>query len=73
MLDKANVPHANLHSLRHTFATRGLENGIELKVMQELLGHSTITMTADIYSHVLPEKKREAINKLQSIFDAASK
>lgn len=72
IVEKAGLKKVNIHALRHTFATRGLENGIELKVMQELLGHSTITMTADIYSHVLPEKKREAINKLQKVFDAAS-
>ncbi len=65
---EADIPHVNLHALRHTFATRGLENGIELKVMQELLGHSTITMTADVYSHVLPEKKIEAIKKLKGVF-----
>ena len=46
-----------LHSLRHTFATRGFEKGIPLKVMQEILGHKSITMTLDIYSHVLPDKK----------------
>jgi len=52
------------HVLRHTFATRGLENGIELRVMQELLGHSSIKMTADIYTHVLPNKKKDSILKL---------
>lgn len=41
--------------------------------MQELLGHSTITVTADIYSHVLPEKKKESINKLKHIFEPVSK
>lgn len=55
----------NIHSLRHTFATRGLENGIELKVMQELLGHSSIKMTADLYTHVLPSKKKNSILKLE--------
>ena len=49
---------------------QGLENGIELKVMQELLGHSSIALTADTYSHVLKDKKREAINKLQSLISA---
>lgn len=57
----------NIHALRHTFATRGLEQGIESKVMQELLGHSSISTTLNIYTHVLSPKKFEAINKLKGI------
>ena len=56
------------HTLRHTFATRGLENGITPKVMQELLGHTSITMTLDIYSHVLPDKKASEIQKIAGMF-----
>lgn len=73
VVEKAGIGETNLHALRHTFATRGLENGIELKVMQELMGHSSITLTADIYSHVLLDKNREAINKLQPLFQTATK
>ena len=54
-----------LHNLRHTFATRGLEKDVELRVMQELLGHSSIKMTADLYTHVLPDKKTASILKLE--------
>ncbi|MCL1995328.1 MAG: site-specific integrase [Defluviitaleaceae bacterium] len=57
------------HALRHTFATRGLENGIPLKVMSELLGHSSIQMTADLYTHVLPETKEREMEKLSNLFD----
>jgi len=64
VLRDAAVDGLHIHCLRHTFATRGLENGIELKVMQEILGHSSIALTADLYTHVLPNKKKDAIMKL---------
>lgn len=55
------------HALRHTFATRGLEQGIPLKVMQVILGHSSLAMTADLYSHVLPDTKAEEMKKIENI------
>ena len=68
LLKKAGVSKTNVHSLRHLFATRGLESGIDLKVMQELLGHANISITGDIYSHVSTKVKQDAIKKLNSIF-----
>ena len=64
LLEKAEISGIHLHCLRHTFATRGLEQGIPLKVMQELLGHATLQMTADLYTHVLPETKHNEVMKL---------
>jgi len=61
---KAGISGISIHSLRHTFATRGLEQGIPLKVMQELLGHTSIKMTADLYTHVLPGTKHNEMMKL---------
>lgn len=60
--------HIYPHVLRHTFATRGLEKGIPPKVMQELLGHTSITMTLDIYSHVLPDTKAKELQKIADVF-----
>jgi integrase len=68
LLKKADLTGIKLHSLRHTYATRLLELGENLKVVQELLGHSRISVTADIYSHVSPELKRGAAAKLNGLF-----
>lgn len=59
--------HITPHTFRHTFATRGLEAGIPLKVMQTILGHSNLSTTADLYSHVLPDTKAEEMQKLRGI------
>ena len=55
------------HCLRHTFATKGLESGMELIVMQKILGHGSLKMTADLYTHVLPEKKHDSMSKLEEV------
>jgi len=62
---EANIENLHIHCLRHTFATRGLEEGIELKVMQEFLGHANIEVTGNVYTHVLAEKKTQSIEKLE--------
>ena len=51
------------HSLRHTFATRCFENKMEPKVVQRLMGHSSISITLNIYTHVLDNKMEEEIKK----------
>jgi len=58
-----------LHSLRHTFATINMKNNIKPKVVQEMLGHSTISTTLDIYSHVDIDMQEEAMKKINNLID----
>lgn len=68
ILKYANVHDANFHSLRHTFATRALEAGIDFKVLSQLLGHADIATTMNRYAHVLDDKKRTAMETILSQF-----
>ncbi|MEV7042889.1 tyrosine-type recombinase/integrase [Amycolatopsis sp. NPDC051061] len=65
--DAAGLPPVRLHDLRHGAATIMIAAGADLKVVQELLGHSTIAVTADTYAHVLPELARETAEAAASI------
>ena len=56
----ADLPPIRLHDLRHGAATLALAGGADLKTVSEMLGHSTITITADTYASVLPEVARRA-------------
>ena len=65
---KIGIPSLSSHVMRHTFATRGLEAGVSLKAMQEFLGHSSIKITGDIYTHLLKKQKKKEIEKMNNIF-----
>jgi integrase len=68
LLKKTGLPHMRFHDLRHSAATILLVAGVHPKVVQERLGHSTIAMTLDVYSHVLPSMQQEAAGKIDDIF-----
>jgi integrase len=68
-LKKGNVADINFHALRHTFATRALELNIPAKIVSQILGHATIQLTLDLYSHVTPEHMRESMEKISSVFE----
>ena len=68
LLKEIGIPHKKFHSLRHTYATRLSEKGVSLKTIQKLLGHASIRMTADIYTHVMNEEKVLAVEKINDIF-----
>lgn len=56
------------HVFRHTFATRAIEAGMPPQVLKTILGHSSLAMTMDLYSHVLPDTKAEEIEKIEDAF-----
>ena len=67
LLKKADLPSITFHELRHTFATFQLATGERPKVVQEILGHSSIKTTMDTYSHVIPGMQEEAAGRLQRL------
>jgi integrase len=67
LLKKADLPDIRFHDLRHSAATLLLSLGIHPKVVQEMLGHTHISMTMDIYSHVLPSIQQDAVSKLNDL------
>ncbi len=67
ILDKAGLPPMRIHDLRHSAATILLAMGVNIKVVQEILGHSNISMTLGIYGHVLPGMQEEAMKKWGSV------
>ena len=62
---KIGVEKLTMHSLRHTFATRCIENGMKYKVLQEILGHQSISMTMDLYVHVTEDEKVSEMMKMK--------
>jgi integrase len=64
-----DLPRVTLHGLRHSHATECLRNGVPLKVVSERLGHSSIRVTADLYSHVDAVMDADAAAKLDAAFD----
>ncbi|MGB8628884.1 MAG: tyrosine-type recombinase/integrase [Xanthobacteraceae bacterium] len=63
-----DFPRIRFHDLRHSHATQLLASGVHPKIVQERLGHSTIAVTMDIYSHVTPGLQGEAVAKLALAF-----
>lgn len=64
ILSKLNIEKHTFHTLRHTFATRALINGVDIKTLSEILGHSSVKITLDRYVHIKKEEKLIQINKL---------
>ena len=68
VLDRADVPRIRFHDLRHTAATILLKQNVHPKKVQELLGHSSIVLTLDTYSHIIQGMHDEAAEKMDELF-----
>ncbi len=70
-VERAGLPRITFHGLRHSHATQMLTNGTHMKVASERLGHSSIGITMDLYSHVLPGMQEEAAERVDTALRAA--
>lgn len=70
---KAGAPDARVHDLRHTFAVLSLQNGDDVKTVQENLGHATAAFTLDVYGHVSERMKEDSAARMQGYFENLKK
>ena len=67
VLKRSGVRSRKFHAIRHTFATRALELGVDIKTLSEILGHSDVSITLNIYAHSMFDQKKKAIEKLNAL------
>src|SRR5690606_22135402 len=73
LLAKTSLPRIRFHDLRHSHATQLLSAGVHPKIASERLGHSTVGITLDLYSHVMPGKQENAAEQVDAAIKAAKK
>ncbi len=71
VLTRAGLPNIRFHDLRHSAASLMLAQGVPLRVVMEVLGHSSISLTANTYSHVMPTLVRDAAEKVAAVLFAS--
>lgn len=69
ILDAAGIRDINFHALRHTFATRAIEDHMDPKTLSVLLGHADVSTTLNRYAHVLEQQKRKAMEMYLASFN----
>ena len=65
---KANVKRIHIKDLRHSYATNMLANDVSIKYVSENMGHSSIKITGDVYSHIIDDKRREIAKITDDLF-----
>lgn len=68
-VDVASLTKIRLHDLRHTHATLALQAGVHPKVVQKRLGHATISITLDVYSHAIPAMQEDAAGRIAAMVE----
>lgn len=66
--DNIDFPYFTMHTTRHTFATRCIESGMAPQTLKAILGHSSLSMTMDLYAHVLPDQKQLEMTQISDAF-----
>lgn len=69
LLDEAGLPQRRFHDLRHSCATLLLAQGVPARVVMEVLGHSQIGITMNTYAHVIPELRRDAADRMETLLN----
>jgi len=70
MREPVLIPDFSPHTLRHTYCTRMAENGMDVKVLQEIMGHANISVTMQVYNHATFERTQKAVENLVSVLGA---
>jgi len=65
-LHKAGIEQLGVHALRHTFATRAVESGMDMRTLSEILGHTKVSLTLQLYAHSTDETKRNAMEMMDA-------
>ncbi len=71
LVRRTDIPAVTFHGLRHTHATHLFQAGVHPKIAQERLGHSTIAVTLDLYSHVMPGMQEDAAMRVDKALKSA--
>ena len=67
-LEQANIQSYKFHALRHTFATRAIENGFDIKALSEILGHSSVKFTLERYVHTSMDTKKAGMERYAACY-----
>ena len=63
------LPEIDFHALRHTFATRAMEAGMDVKVLSSIFGHAQASTTLNLYAHALPDHKKLSMEKMGVFYE----